>query len=509
VTTGSLLARVAAPANIQLAWSAVLENDRDDGRLAPGVRSFAEHAVEALGDIAASLVAGTYVSSPLHRFSITDPDGDQRHLHIPEVSDRIVERAIVQVANVVVEPLFSPWSFGYRPGLGVPDACRRLALRRDEGCTHVVRVDVRNCFDSLDRARLARLLDGLLDDEQLVELIVSLMARPVRIDGRIVPTDRGVAQGGPLSPWLSNVYLHEFDVRLAGRGNPAIRYADDMAIPTVGLDEAEDALRYANVVAAELGLELNKEKTRLVTFAEGFAFLGEEFTAGYPPPDGSAPQEEPDRRVLYVAKDGAVVRSSKGQIIVSEDTENLLTVPSSNVGAIVLFGNVGLSAGARAFALANGVSVSFVSRRGQFQGWLQGAVLPSARTRREQYRQSDHLEFQLMIAQKFVAGKIANLSALLLRYGYRNKQLPMLDTARDLEKLPQLCAPLIKHARTARMGRSSIEGVLRSVRWSASRSVPVYRAESATTARPGQRCIEFRLHATHSSSGHGRGGQRP
>ena len=400
---GSLLALVAAPANLQLAWSTVLQNDREDGRLAPGVLSFAENATSALGDISTRVSAQSYQPSPVFRFSIKDPDGDERHLHIPDVSDRIIERAIAQVAGAVVEPTFSPWSFGYRPGLGVADATRRLVLRRDEGCSHVVRTDIRNCFDSLGRDRLERLLRELLNDDVLVDLIVLLINRPVRIGSKVVPTDQGVAQGGPLSPWLANVYLHELDLRLAGRGFPAIRYADDLAIPTKD--------------GEELGLELNKEKTRMVTFSEGFAFLGEEFTAGYPPTELRAPQEEPDRRVLYVAKDGAVVRSSKGQIVVSEDEADLLVVPSSNVGAIVLFGNVGLSAGARAFALANGVSVSFVSRRGQFQGWLQGALLPSAKTRREQYRRAEDPEFQLRVALE------GNFTAVAFQVGLAEKYM--------------------------------------------------------------------------------------
>ena len=149
----------------------------------------------------------------------------------------------------------------------------------------------------------------------------------------------------------------------------------------------------AEDVLHEMELAIAEDKSAIMSFADGFAFLGEEVTGIYPGAELTEPIREPDRKALYVGKEGATVRVSKGQFHVSEDDHDLLVVPTSQVGAICLFGNVGLSAGARQFALANGIDVAFASRRGSFQGWLQNGAQGSTQLRRQQYRRNDDPDF--------------------------------------------------------------------------------------------------------------------
>jgi CRISP-associated protein Cas1 len=451
---GGVLERASALRSLHDAWEVVHLNDKADGLTSASIERFADGLDVRLATASAELLAGTYKPSPLTAVTIEEGEPgpqDDRELHIPAVRDRIVERALVNALTPVIDPWLSPWSFGYRPGYGVGDALRTLVAEREAGAKFVFRTDVRHCFDELPRAGVASALAGWVDDDSLLALVRQLMERPYTSKRKLQHAERGVPQGGPLSPLLCNVYLHRFDMAMLRHGFHSIRYADDITIPTRSRAQAEEARRVAQNVLTEMELAIAEDKSAIMSFADGFAFLGEEVTGLYPGAELTEPVREPDRKALYVGKEGATVRVSKGQFHVSEDETDLLVVPTSQVGAICLFGNVGLSAGARQHALASGIDVSFASRRGTFQGWLQSALQGSTQLRRQQYRRNDDLDFCAALAARFVVGKIANLSALLRRYGNADHADDIVRAGHELEN----------HARTASTGLpiSSLLGV--------------------------------------------------
>src|SRR5207249_3267918 len=91
----------------------------------------------------------------------------------------------------------------------------------------------------------------------------------------VEPTELGTPQGGPLSPLLANIYLHRLDERLVAAGLGLVRYADDFVIFARSESGAEAALTLAReVLEGELGLAMHPEKTRVVSVASGFEFLG-------------------------------------------------------------------------------------------------------------------------------------------------------------------------------------------------------------------------------------------
>ena len=110
-------------------------------------------------------------------------------------------------------------------------------------------------------------------------------------------------------------------------------------------------------------MELGAEKTAVASFFEGFAFLGEDFGPRYPPAEGEGCIREPDKKILYVAKQGSRIQVRKGRVQVIQDDHELLSVPVSDISRMVCFGSVGVTAGARNWALQNGVDVLLASRR--------------------------------------------------------------------------------------------------------------------------------------------------
>ncbi|MEO5678471.1 MAG: reverse transcriptase domain-containing protein [Acidimicrobiales bacterium] len=145
-----------------------------------------------------------------------------------------------------------------------------MVLRRDEGCAFVVRSDFTDSFDRLRRDLLLDLLGRRVDDAWLLDLVRRLLERPERVNGRIVATTVGANQGGPLSPLLCNLLLTRFDDAMLGRGFPAVRYADDFAVPVPTREEAD------------MALDLAEDKTEVLGFADGFVFLGEDVNVRYP-----------------------------------------------------------------------------------------------------------------------------------------------------------------------------------------------------------------------------------
>lgn len=165
-------------------------------------------------------------------------------------------------------------------------------------------------------------------------------------------------------------------------------------------------------------MALGADKTQVMSFDEGFTFLGEDFGPRYPTALTDARVEEPDRKVVYVAAQGSGVHIAKGRLIVeSSDDIELLSVPVSQVGRVVVFGAVGVSAGVRAWAVATDVDVVFASPRGSYQASLVGAGAGArvSRLRRQVVVSAPGSPEGLTVAKAIVEAKIAKQVVLLRR----------------------------------------------------------------------------------------------
>lgn len=272
-----LFDQLAAPPALREGWQRVRASRGCAGLDGVTLAAFEDRLERHLADLREALLAGAYRPLPVLRYYLAKRGGGLRPLGIPTARDRVAQAAAVAVLQPLLEPLFLPCSYAYRPGRSWLDAVNALCRLRDRGLTCVARADIDSFFDTLDHQRLLRLLAERAPDPRLQALVGQWLTTPVCEQGHLQPVAAGVCQGGVISPLLSNLYLTPFDRALTAAGRHLLRYADDFVIACASEAEAAAALAQAGEVLAGLDLCLERSKCRLCAFASGFEFLGTQF----------------------------------------------------------------------------------------------------------------------------------------------------------------------------------------------------------------------------------------
>lgn len=211
--------------------------------------------------------SGSYFPPPVKAVEIPKASGGVRILGIPTVADRIAQTVVAMFLERLVEPVFHPDSYGYRPGRSALDAvavCRERCWRND----WVIDLDVRAFFDSVDHSRMLKAVQRHTDAKWVLLYVARWLKAPMRQpDGTLAARDRGTPQGSAVSPVLANLYLHyAFDMWLA-REHPDVafeRYCDDAVIHCTSQEQAVMVRDALAARLAEVGLELHPDKTRVV-----------------------------------------------------------------------------------------------------------------------------------------------------------------------------------------------------------------------------------------------------
>lgn len=260
------------------AWHRVRQNDGAAGVDGQQIDIFARNVLGRLQQLKSEIERGQYQPQPLMEIDIAKPNKRVRTLCIPSVRDRVLQTAVAQVLGKRLDPEFADISYAYRPQRCSAQAIARVSRLREAGLLYVLDADIEGYFDNINHNRLMSELNVRLNDKAISSLIQLWLTAIVHGKKGHWLMERGIPQGSPLSPLLSNLYLDSFDDALAAKGLRHVRFADDFVVCCATPEDAEKARHFVAAELKKLRLRLHQNKTRLTSFDEGFSFLGVRFT---------------------------------------------------------------------------------------------------------------------------------------------------------------------------------------------------------------------------------------
>jgi len=276
-----MLKRVLSRANLKAAYENVIRNKGScgvDGITTNDLKGYLQQHWTRLKE---ELESGQYQPKAILGVSIPKRCGGERLLGIPTTFDRMIQQSIHQELSPMFDPEFSAFSYGFRPGRNAGQAILQALTYINEGYGRIVDIDLKRFFDEVNHDYLMILLKRKVKDPQLLRLIWRYLRSPLQVDGKLQKRRKGVPQGGPLSPLLSNIVLNELDQELGKRNLKFVRYADDFSI-FLKTSRAANRVnrRITRFIEDKLHLLVNTRKSA-IRKPLGYEYLGFAFESTY------------------------------------------------------------------------------------------------------------------------------------------------------------------------------------------------------------------------------------
>ena len=219
----NLIDEILSRGNLDRAYAQVVSNKGVAGVDGMHVDDLQEYLRSHLGELSEAFRRGVYTPQPVLGVEIPKDNGGIRQLGIPTVIDRMIQHAIHQVLSRIWEPLFSEYSYGFRPERNAHQALAKATEYINTGYQEIIDLDLKKFFDLVNHDKLMGLLRRKISDPILLQLIRKYLRAGIVCDGHYSKRKIGTPQGGPLSPLLSNILLTELDNELTYRGNRFVR----------------------------------------------------------------------------------------------------------------------------------------------------------------------------------------------------------------------------------------------------------------------------------------------
>ena len=216
--------------NMRLAYQHVMQNKGSAGVDGMSLKELTTYVKNHRDEIALALYNGKYLPQSILGVEIPKSNGKTRLLGIPTVVDRWLQQCVTQTITLKFELEFTDYSYGFRPNKNAHQCIQQSQKYIHEGYQHIVDIDLKNFFDEVDHCLLLQLLYEKVKCPTTLRLIRKWLRAPILINGKLIKRRKGVPQGSPLSPLLSNIMLHELDKEMEKRKLKYVRYADDFSI---------------------------------------------------------------------------------------------------------------------------------------------------------------------------------------------------------------------------------------------------------------------------------------
>jgi group II intron reverse transcriptase/maturase len=225
-----MIEEVLHPSNLMRALKQVVSNRGSAGVDGMSVNELEGHFRLRRKELERSIRRGCYLPQAVLGVEISKPGGKVRRLGIPTVLDRLLRQAVGQVLCNHYEMEFEEYSYGFRPNRNAHQAVLRSQSYINSGRSRIVDMDPENFFDEVDHRILLQILYRKIKCRQTLRLIRKWLRAPMCINGKTVKRRKGMPQGSPLSPILSNILLTEPDRKPESGGVKYVRYADDFSL---------------------------------------------------------------------------------------------------------------------------------------------------------------------------------------------------------------------------------------------------------------------------------------
>ena len=273
-----MITRVVQPFNLQKALEHVIANKGSAGVDGVSIRELRKVFSEKKLQLIEAIKQGNYQVEPILGIEIPKGNGKTRLLGVPTTTERVLQQAVAQNLAPLFEPEFSNYSYGFRPHKNARQAVGQTREYIHSGLNHIVDIDLKNFFDEVDHCLLLNLVYRKVKCKTTMRLIRNWLRVPIQIKGKLQKRRKGVPQGSPLSPLLSNILLNELDKEMTRRKLKFVRYADDFSIYSKSENQAKATAQViAKFLKTKLQLTINTEKSgirRPVNFTLlGFGFV--------------------------------------------------------------------------------------------------------------------------------------------------------------------------------------------------------------------------------------------
>jgi RNA-directed DNA polymerase len=276
-----MIEQVLSRRNVMQALRHIVRNKGSAGMDGMPVKDLYTYLTNNRERIESELRQGKYLPQPIRGVEIPKGNGKTRLLGIPTVADRMLQQAVAQVTALKFEMEFEDYSYGFRPNRNAQQAVLKAQEYINSGYSHIVDIDLKTFFDEVDHCILLQLLYRKVKCPLTLRLIRKWLRVPILLNGKLTKRRKGVPQGSPLSPLLSNIMLNELDKEMEKRGLRYVRYADDFSIYTKSNHVARKTGNEIYLfLKNKLKLPINREKSG-IRKPVNFTILGFGFVPTY------------------------------------------------------------------------------------------------------------------------------------------------------------------------------------------------------------------------------------
>ena len=276
-----MIAKILQGKNLYKAYRRVVSNKGSSGVDGMPVEYLQEYLLTHQSDLVREILADNYLPSAIRGVEIPKSNGKKRLLGIPSVVDRWLQQAVSQQLMTSFELEFSDYSYGFRPKKNMQQALTQSLKYINNGYCDIVDIDLSKFFDEVAHYKILQLIYEKVKCETTMRLIRKWLRAPILINGRLRKRRKGLPQGSPLSPLLSNIMLDQLDKHLENQGCNFIRYADDFSIYCRTKSQAKSIGNEVYLFLRDkLALKINREKSG-IRRPSNFTVLGHTFTSVY------------------------------------------------------------------------------------------------------------------------------------------------------------------------------------------------------------------------------------